>query len=268
MTQTFLEGQPFNVTGSSSIESIARRLQTNASLGDLGRLDRSDCISTYSDNLLGQYSNVLLVTNLTESAWSPPENPLGRSTNRASGSAFDYFVHYPSPPNDMLPFQDINWKCDDTAGPIAPCTNHTNPWLVEYCSSELCPTTSNASVLYCLAQEVKQSCKVELSLETLIVVIVFNGLKAFCFAFAVRKKGFGALVTLGDTISSFLSHPDRFTFRLGNLSADEVYSKLLIPGRRRYSLSLLERSGSGWNNIRAAWFSGASACRWALTIIL
>ena len=269
VTRPFLKGRPFNTASSNGVESIAHELQVNASQGKLRRLGRSDCISIYSNNFLGQYSNVLLVTDLNEQAWSPSTSSFGNSSNRASGSAFDYFVHYPNPPEDLLSYQDINWQCDGTAGSIAPCTNNTNLWLFEYCLSQPCLAgTFNASVQYCLAQEVPQSCMIEMSLEILIVVIISNGLKALCFMFAVRKKGFEPLVTLGDAVSSFLSDPDPHTSRCGALSADAVYNKILFPGGRKYRLSLLRESGSRWKNVRVRWFWGASPYRWVSTIML
>lgn len=68
----------------------------------------------------------------------------------------------------------------------------------------------NRTVQYCLSQLRRERCKVRASMPIMILIIFMNAVKAACIAFTIFD-GTTTLVTLGDTICSFLKVPDPYT---------------------------------------------------------
>lgn len=80
-----------------------------------------------------------------------------------------------------------------------------------------------APVQYCLAETLEPHCTVAISTSLLSVVIVCNVVKACCLLFTLLINiRFNPLATVGDAISSFISHPDATTRGKGPLSALDV----------------------------------------------
>ncbi|GAW17036.1 hypothetical protein ANO14919_064850 [Xylariales sp. No.14919] len=103
-------------------------------------------------------------------------------------------------------------------------------WLLQFFPETRCGNTSlfgqgvtyntafdTLRVSHCLAQPTTPNCKIGLSNALLLVVIFCIFLKATQGAIVVWKLQHESLVTPGDAIQSFISHPDIFTRGLGTL---------------------------------------------------
>ena len=125
----------------------------------------------------------------------------------------------------------------------------------------------------------------------MIAVIICNVIKVICLLFAVTRKGFLPLVTLGDGLASFLAKPDKHTQNMGPLSASDVraserLSQTLRTRIRHHQIlsisqenstsyadreritsiqKLLPSTEEAWKNEKLRWFSGASKRRWTPT---
>ncbi|KAI9875186.1 MAG: hypothetical protein M1830_008779 [Pleopsidium flavum] len=75
---------------------------------------------------------------------------------------------------------------------------------------------------YCLVEVASEDCIVGISIVFLVVVIIANALKGGSLLYGYFKKGFIPLATTGDTLSSFLTHPDPITAGLVPLSVLEI----------------------------------------------
>lgn len=78
-----------------------------------------------------------------------------------------------------------------------------------------------ASVRYCLAEEVKERCTVKISTPLLGAVLFCNLVKMICLAFALVCR-FHPMATVGDLISSYLHAPDLYTHGRGPISAKDI----------------------------------------------
>lgn len=93
----------------------------------------------------------------------------------------------------------------------------TNPWSDCPASGDSCvPSAQNWTVYgfpieYCLSQQVTPSCKFQLSLVIMIIVVLCNFAKTLCMSLTIWKPSSMPLLTLGDVIGSFLDRPDPHT---------------------------------------------------------
>jgi hypothetical protein len=120
-------------------------------------------------------------------------------------------------------------------------------------------------VQYCLSEQVEEHCKLQFSTTIMILVICCNFVKLICMIWIVRKRDSEPLVTLGDTIASFLDEPDQMTLNACLAGKDDL-SNNVVEGQP------LERSWGmepiTWAPRRRFWFSAASALRWLVCNIL
>ena len=64
---------------------------------------------------------------------------------------------------------------------------------------------------YCLSDQIESSCKLQLSLVIMVIVVLCNFAKALCMSLTIWKLSSMPLLTLGDVIASFLDRPDPHT---------------------------------------------------------
>lgn len=106
---------------------------------------------------------------------------------------------------------DAVWGCED----LYTCHNSTDSG--GYC--DIPGIKANSSqwetfgfpIDYCLAQKVEPRCKLQLSRDILVAVIICNLLKAAAMIATLLLQQEPALVTTGDAISSWLKYPDEIT---------------------------------------------------------
>ena len=231
-------------------------LAANANSGQWKRLTPIDCFQAYSTVLQTQYSNLFLIFNESKSLYGSISGttqwPTASSTDAEwgfgsimtpetilpgllGGSALDG----QNQPGEAYTSVGETWLCDSAesfgnCGTTAIIYRSAN-WTFEYCSIN--PALPNGSIScenaipgcwpkqpvdYCLAQPVSATCSIQVSVELMAVVIVFNSVKIMCFVFTLWKKGFTPLVTLGDGMRSFLMIPDDTTKVLAPVSAAQL----------------------------------------------
>lgn len=92
VNEGFLEGQAVNLSAASDlVVQTSKDLQIKAMSNQLQKLDDASCIETYSNNLINEYSNVVLVVELT--ARFPNASLYPKPS--ANSSATHQYVHHP-----------------------------------------------------------------------------------------------------------------------------------------------------------------------------
>ena len=250
VTQEFFEGAPFreNVTylgGSIDNRELIGSIQKSGREG-LTRFENKECYETFATPYVPGYLSVALVTNVTTAESSLLEVRIHSSTSSAGSTAIEQFKIY------GRPFDVDNWL-----------TNYY-PQLPN--SSRPDYRQQPTKVEYCLARSVDPECTVELFPALLWTVIICNLVKVACFVALLYIK-FTPLITTGDAVASFLTHPDATTERLGPFSARDARGQW-VPDMHggRYWKENPRRVE--WKAKRYYWFRGASKTRWFSTALV
>lgn len=126
----------------------------------------------------------------------------------------------------------------------------------------------NYNVDYCLSEVVLQNCSYSGNLPIVVVVIICNFIKMICMFVTAFRLGPGGLITIGDALASFLTHPDSTTKGRCLLSRDEAAKEIsrqrFYPDRSKPlppvpKIARIQRQ---------KWASAASWARWVFTISL
>lgn len=242
VNDAFTRAGPF-VNGSKKADSnhtgILMDLHLAAVNGSLERLDNKACIEAYAQDYISTRSNLLLVANNESNTDQGVYSNIFEvdNTNLLGACAIDPYA----------------WIC-----PTNECTRTCHYRL----SGVLNDTTKwrpfNAKVDFCLSQKTPEHCKLEFSVQILIVVLVFNFLKAVlmcCLAFGISDS---PLMTLGDAIASFTNHVDETT----------KGSCLFSKNNFEYGQSKWEPMALQWTETRVRWARAASMARWVLCAML
>ena len=214
------------------------KFATDAKSGTLESLTPVDCIKAYNTVLQTQYSNLFLVFNESSSFYGSISGTTQWPTVSSidSGESFGSILKTEVIQTSFLKSIGNSWLCELPGNcNIAALISNPADWMFEYCSTNpMLPSgqiaCENASpgcwprqaVEYCLAQPASATCSMQMSVELMTVVIVFNSVKIMCFVFTLWKGGFTPLVTLGDGMSSFLMKPDDTTKALAPVSAAQL----------------------------------------------
>jgi hypothetical protein len=280
VTEGFAKNEAFNQTAADNWTYAKRynwlfgshfvnHFQDLAVSGQLLVLSRDDCLKAYSSDMTDSYSNVALVTQANNSA--------------LSGSLLSFDVHLSTPQSGHTSGVIDTFVAYGPAGwTDGSCTEISEG----SCSDLVWPR----DLSYCLSQTTIPVCTIQMSVTIMIMVVICNGFKIFCYLAALWKTDFSPLVTLGDAICSFLQQPDVDTQLLGPVGASDFYQK---PTSAR-SLRLMKQDGAKRRNSsnvelifdysliedvddlhstqrfdhRPRWFTGASCRRWVVTYIV
>jgi hypothetical protein len=123
------------------------------------------------------------------------------------------------------------------------------------------PLHSTAPITYCLSERLPDVCKVQCSLQILIIVVVINVFKAalmFYIAFATRED---PLLTVGDAVASFLKEPDTWTAGMCLASKEDFKKQARGTGT-------WPQGASPYIARRQRMFASADKMRWYLSITL
>ncbi|OAL47907.1 hypothetical protein IQ07DRAFT_633570 [Pyrenochaeta sp. DS3sAY3a] len=86
--------------------------------------------------------------------------------------------------------------------------------------------SDHGPILYCLSLIVPSSCRLQIRVGLLIVVVVINTAKVICFLVTFREQNGTPLITVGDAIASFLKFPCTKSLGLCLKSEKEVVGLL------------------------------------------
>ena len=125
------------------------------------------------------------------------------------------------------------------------------PWQVNLTTGE------EVEISGCKSERTGEKCRVQFMLNIMIVVICCNFIKACCMVMTVVRSREPTLVTLGDTIDSFLRIPDPTT--MGICFADRRYIK------REWSRGGWRAEPRQWKQKGVQrWWNSVSKTRWII----
>ncbi|KAI6374636.1 hypothetical protein MCOR25_003101 [Pyricularia grisea] len=221
VTESFLTGAPFSNATSNNTGRLGRldilSLQDLANRNQLVNMTTSECISRFSGNFETEFSDALFVTRLNDQS------------------------------NSLV----------QTASPASSVKFAVNPVAAKAVTADSTPIKSD-SIMFCLAKREtsdSQSCSVALNGSLLMVVVLLNLLTMVVTALVLFRtsKVSKPLVTLGDSLSSFLQVPDETTQDSCLMSKKDVLQK-------RWGL----REIKYWVPAAQYWFQSASLTRWVI----
>lgn len=241
VTENFLEvndrannsiGRPWLVK-----QSILDSMHAAAVNGSLLQLNNSACMARYANTLVSDARNVLLVTTDT--------NP------NYTCLASSFYEIYADLPYAWLCGAD--WSTDPYYDNTPVCTLSTaqagaSNW-----------TVLQHPISYCLIQETEEQCSLQFSLVIMIAVILANAMKATIMFLTWWKFRTPTLVTLGDTIASFLDNPDQTTDGICLTTRRDIGN-----GKGPWKNEVAKP----WIAKRYFWFKAASVKRWLTCNIL
>ena len=260
VTDEFLNGAPFNVSASiDGLDSYTDTTYWQHALQDYQQnqtsfvtLDNKKCAEAYTVPIISTNSDLLLI-----SSYSNATNSLILSLPGLVSSLI-YNKIGSGMSNQVFSF--CVWPfltACNTAGAVIDPRIAFNASQILHDASDgtsytgFYGTTGLSDVQYCLSKRVDTHCKLEFSLSIMVVVIICNLIKAVCMGIIAWKQDPEPLVTLGDTIASFLDRPDVTTKR------NCIAGKNRFEGSRCWGLLL-----SRWDPKHLRWFRAASRRRW------
>jgi hypothetical protein len=147
-------------------------------------------------SFVSNYINLLLITNTR-----------GNKSNETAFYSYDitnYFTGSGSSP-------PYTWICMDTAHPGEAGMDPLNCDITQARKDSTTWTLNGNKIEYCLAQETDAHCKLQFSVQILIVVIIMNVGKTLTMFLTLYRHSELTLVTVGDAMASWLERPDDLT---------------------------------------------------------
>ena len=256
VTQDFTTGAPINhpeyfgIRGSYDAQNVTTFKQIQDAAHSYTKLDTADCIEAYATPFPKGHSNVVLVSNITSYKSETNSSVLFSALFSPSIQTLAYSVFYDS---GQLSVDDWYFAPFVKEGDIL-------PYMAFHNASEF----SIAKIEYCLSQEIPDACSIELHYPFLVVVILMTVLKIACslwilFALPSLKP----LITVGDSIASFLEDPDPTT------SGGRAVAQDFLDRFHGYVVEKLKKEGKlytatrrkPWTNDRTCWHLGNSMRR-------
>lgn len=278
-----------------------RQLQKEAQAGQLVRLSTSECMSKYLKQFQTEAASLFLVsagdatanhTQVFNVSHVPVFNPttyimhwsgtynatISYNKGDISFSSTDCTVDYPrwicgntliaGQPFSIpakFPYWSDEWEDKPyTSQDLYGYENTADCWIP--CSDRL-PTADSwapfgKKVDYCLAQQVEEHCKLQLSVHLSTIVIILNAIKVILMVWVVLQVKESPLMTMGDAVASFLTEADPTTEDMCLLTKKEFRSK-------EYRFQKMFKKGPRpFSEKRHRWGSAVSRVRWAICMAL
>ena len=206
------------------------------------KLENEDCSLEFSRPFVSDWAALILVLNTTD------QGGVYRVAQSASEKGFNtnpFFCGESKGIADCDKAGNLNgmnsWHWHELA--CDQKKHSSNPY---YCGVQ---AENDYTVLqYCLAQPAVQSCRVEVSLILLFIVIFCNAVKVMCLFLVLWLPSFQPLITMGDAIATFLACPDSTTSLKGALIHHKSESD--TP------------TAPYWRPTRIRWFRSVDGSRW------
>lgn len=147
--------------------------------------------------------------------------------------------------------EDVPSLCSDGAWKDA---NKDSPWAVY-----------GFEVDHCLSEKVDAQCSLNVGLNLLIAVIVFNVIKVMTIIATIAVVKDNPLITVGDSASSFIKIPDEATKGMCLYSRVDFESKRKDKDRKGYHPVAAPRK---FEAKQERWSSAARKRRWRVAIYL
>jgi len=165
-------------------------------------LTPSECTKLYNTDFMSSHRNLFLITKHSSNT----------THNNTLLDMIDVGGLGVSPSNWMCSYYQAgeprvylctSFPCNSSE--LASNVTSGLPWWVKLTTGE------EVEISGCKSERIAEKCKVQFSLDIMIVVICCNLVKACCMVTAVVRSREPTLVTLGDAIDSFLRIPDPMT---------------------------------------------------------
>lgn len=270
-TPGFLEGDSFNYTDfrdsyiqsgkplESQIAQVQEQVVTNPS--QFERLENAECIQKYATDLITDRRSVIVITNDVPVPYR--------------GSVLTAVAGVTATPD----ISGYDWICPPSYSLITvdgvTQTIRANNYLGE-CSQQIAEgkidrenwTPTNITAEYCLSQKVEEQCGFHANLAIIWTVVVCNMVKLLIMVYIACSRGLETpLLTIGDSVASFMTNPDPTTANLGPITIRAVKALGRDKTSDRSKVWSSDRS-SGWQpSSRLRWFHAVSVQRWCFTII-
>ena len=247
VNHAFLEATSLdNVNVPSAVWDVAVDLHNAALSRSLERLNNSACIQAYANDYISGRSNLLLVA-ADDNSINVPTVFFIESVNNVKITRSGGCV------KDMYAWICPNPSCWDS------CHSHLSEVLND--ASHWKPQHGNGDVEidYCLSQQTPEHCKLQFSLQIVIVVIAINFLKMILMLYMAFGLNDTPLMTVGDAVASFLNEEDTTTKGCCLISKFDVKGKKLQWQYQGESNSLPAKA---WTQSRIPWARAVSRTRW------
>ena len=175
-------------------------------------LTPSECTKIYNTDCLSSHRNLFLITEHSSN-----------TTHNNTLLDIIYVTGVETLPSIWLCAHYLGREVEQDGGFLCNPSELTSnvagglPWWMTLTTGE------EVEISRCKSEKTAEKCKVQFSLEIMIVVICCNLVKACCMVLAVIRSREPTLVTLGDTVDSFLRIPDQMT--MGICFADRRFIK-------------------------------------------
>jgi hypothetical protein len=198
----------FLYLSNDTLGRLSSNLYNSAIANNLTRLTASECINNYASAFPTKQGNVILVTN--------------NATQTPYVSAYDTIT----PLNDVYggcPARAFDWICNQNMKPGG-CTSNPPCSKMRAAIDPDDWRPYGNRIEYCLSQELEEKCNLAINEPIIGVVLAFNLLKCVLLIFTIyRLKAIShTLLTVGDSISSFLQRQDETTKGLCLMSRDDL----------------------------------------------
>jgi len=246
---------PLSITQLQRLQRIAPSMK---------RLENPECINAFGMDYVSNYRSLLLVsTTITDTA-SVLHFPVTPGIAWGVGGSYAWMCK---------DGQFLSGQLNVEGVPCFPKSLNVSNWQM-YSYSLVSNGTILVDVDHCLAEPTTTpGCNVNLSRSLLIVVICFNLVKILCFI-AVLNVCRSPLITVGDTMASFLERADSTTRDYGSISALEIRRSGAWRQKYRSGMSSTHRFLSGyrpnrkWDVRHLRWHRAASWQRWLLATVV
>ncbi|KAH8817584.1 hypothetical protein DL96DRAFT_1751300 [Flagelloscypha sp. PMI_526] len=254
-------------------------IQTNSS--QLQHLDNRECITAYTQRILSDRSNLILVVS---------------NTPRDDSFAAAYDNKCQNPRADIIHVENVDYGSDlrlKAAYPYVFCQQNSSlftyfSWYIGFWTygtglpapfTWICNYDEDCGTLYqgirdnpstwtvfgftvdhCLSQTSESPCSFNAAISILVVVIILNTFKVVAMGYTLHALQDKPLITIGDAIESFLVQQDLYTTGKHLLTAQEVRSNGFPSSVATESHWDPVSSG----NVQPRWWQSASKARWSL----
>ena len=201
------------IRGTRSFALFSSALEDyNANIDNYEDLTPSECIKLYNAVFMSSHRHLFLITKLSSNT-THNKTRLGMILVPGDGASQSNLLCSYYRASQEHRYSGGRFSCN----PSELTSNVASglPWWVKLTTGE------EVEIGGCKSERTPEKCKVQFSLEIMIVVICCNFVKACCMVTAVIRSREPTLVTLGDAIDSFLRVPDQTT--IGMCFADRTF---------------------------------------------
>ncbi|KAL1647111.1 hypothetical protein SLS58_002882 [Diplodia intermedia] len=125
-------------------------------------------------------------------------------------------------------------------------------------------TVYGFDVEYCISESVEDECRLNVAIDLLVVVIVFNAIKFIVITIVVWKVKDSPIITMGDAAASFIRQPDPTTRGMCLVTSADITGRSSSSNGPAYG----PIEPQVYRSKKQSRASAASKARWTVSIVL